>query len=135
LPPLVPVNTPAAAASSPPAVVPLPAAAAAVARATSVPQPNTLPDALRKPVELEYRAPQLYQERLAVDKTRIAMLHGGSEKTEAAVKLALKWLAEHQEPDGRWNPRRFGAGQESEALGHNRGGAGAKADAGITGLA
>jgi hypothetical protein len=118
-----------------PPMVPIVQPSAAPAKATPPIATAAVPDALRRPVELEYRPPQLYQERLAADKTKIAAAHGGSEKTEAAVKLALKWLAAHQEPDGRWNPRRFGAGQESETLGHNRGGAGAKADTGITGLA
>jgi hypothetical protein len=32
---------------------------------------------------------------------------GGSEKTEQAVALALKWLAAHQSDDGRWAAREF----------------------------
>lgn len=134
-PPLVPITQPSAATAMQPPVVPPPATLPAAAKVVPPLATAAVPDALRRPVDLEYRAPQLYQERLAPDKAKIAAAHGGSEKTEAAVKLALKWLAAHQESDGRWNPRRFGAGQESEALGHNRGGAGAKADTGITGLA
>lgn len=134
-PPMVPVAQSSAAAAMQPPVVPPPPTLPAAAKVTPPIATAAVPDALRRPVDLEYRPPQLYQERLAPDKTKIAAAHGGSEKTEAAVKLALKWLAAHQEADGRWNPRRFGAGQESETLGHNRGGAGAKADTGITGLA
>ncbi|MEQ8763016.1 MAG: tetratricopeptide repeat protein [Planctomycetota bacterium] len=32
---------------------------------------------------------------------------GGSSRTEAAVDLGLKWLAEHQSPDGRWDSDGF----------------------------
>lgn len=32
---------------------------------------------------------------------------GGSRETERAVTLALRWLAAHQEPDGRWSSRGF----------------------------
>jgi hypothetical protein len=109
-----------------------PAAAAAQLTPLAV---AAVPQAVRRPAELKYHTPELYRQRLAADKAKIVAAHGGSAKTEAAVNAALKWLAANQEPDGRWNPRRFGAGQESEALGHNRGGAGGKADAGITGLA
>lgn len=33
---------------------------------------------------------------------------GGSPETEAAIERALRWLARHQEPDGRWKIDRFG---------------------------
>jgi hypothetical protein len=46
----------------------------------------------------------------------------------------LQWLASHQEPDGRWDASRFQAGQETRVLGHDRQGAGANADTGVTGL-
>ncbi|MHC4093783.1 MAG: carboxypeptidase regulatory-like domain-containing protein, partial [Planctomycetota bacterium] len=35
---------------------------------------------------------------------------GGSEETERAVKLALKWLADHQNHDGHWDGLRFDDG-------------------------
>jgi hypothetical protein len=35
--------------------------------------------------------------------------HGGSVATEDAVNKALQWLAYHQEPDGHWDTRKFGA--------------------------
>jgi hypothetical protein len=47
--------------------------------------------------------------------------HGGSIATENAVNRALEWLAYHQEPDGHWDARKFGAEYS--------------VDAGMTGLA
>lgn len=79
--------------------------------------------------------PQLYRNRMESSHLGLALRYGGNEKTEAAVKAALRWLALHQSPDGRWDPAKFGAGQENRALGHDRGGAGAHADTGITALA
>jgi hypothetical protein len=35
---------------------------------------------------------------------------GGSEETEEAVALALKWLAAHQSPDGHWDASTYDAG-------------------------
>lgn len=88
------------------------------------------------PQKLDDQAlPPIYQQRVAADRERIAASHGGSKETEAAVRRALQWLAANQDPDGRWNPRRFGAGRETQTLGQNRSGAGANADTGITGLA
>src|ERR1051326_8915763 len=36
--------------------------------------------------------------------------HGGSKATENAVDKALEWLAYHQEPDGHWDTKKYGAG-------------------------
>src|SRR5205085_12139428 len=60
---------------------------------------------------------------------------GASAETEAAVKAALQWLSKHQSTDGRWDASRFGGGRELRILGHDRNGAGAQADTGVTGLA
>jgi hypothetical protein len=35
--------------------------------------------------------------------------HGGSRATESGVDLALRWLAYHQETDGRWDAKKYGA--------------------------
>jgi hypothetical protein len=69
------------------------------------------------------------------DRLHWAEQGGGGRETEAAVDAALKWLAENQSPDGRWDASRFGAGQEMAVLGQDRGGAGADADTGISALA
>jgi hypothetical protein len=79
--------------------------------------------------------PQLFIARVASDRITVAEQHGGDVSTEAAVNGALQWLAAHQSADGRWDADAHGAGREISLLGHNRGGAGAKADTGITGLA
>jgi hypothetical protein len=51
------------------------------------------------------------------------------------VQAALKWLAEHQGLDGRWEARRNEAGRETRPDGQSRPNAGADADTGMTGLA
>lgn len=79
--------------------------------------------------------PTVYRHRVAADRSLFAMQFGGGADTEAAVKSALDWLAAHQSEDGRWDADTFGAGQEVRINGHDRGGAGAHADTGITGLA
>jgi hypothetical protein len=79
--------------------------------------------------------PGIYEHRVDVDRSQIARAEGGNARTEAAVAAALKWLSENQEDDGRWDADKHGAGQESRVFGHDRQGAGARADTGITALA
>jgi hypothetical protein len=79
--------------------------------------------------------PETYKLRLATDHLALALAGGGSKETEAAVQAALKWLAEHQSPDGRWDARRNEAGRETTPDGRSRPNAGADADTGMTGLA
>jgi hypothetical protein len=76
-----------------------------------------------------------YALRNAPDRLEYAERHGGSVETEAAVSAALKWLAQAQSEDGRWDASRFGAGIEMAVQGQDRGGAGADADSGISALA
>ena len=68
-------------------------------------------------------------------KDEALMRTGGSAETEAAVQAALRFLADAQRADGAWDPRASGAGVERAPLGENRGGAGARAESAITGLA
>ncbi len=78
---------------------------------------------------------QVYANRQSQKRLQIALQYGGSERTEAAVNGALQWLAKNQSEDGRWDADRFGAGREISVLGHDRQGAGAKADTGVSALA
>jgi hypothetical protein len=79
--------------------------------------------------------PDLYRLRMALDRSRLAERKGATPDTEEAVKAALKWLADNQQPDGRWDADRHGAGREPLVSGHNRYSAGIRADSGMTGLA
>ena len=82
-----------------------------------------------------HQVPRPYKLRVALDRSRLAQRNGASPETEAAVKAALKWLADNQEADGRWRASMHGAGQEQLVAGRDRSGAGASADTGISGLA
>lgn len=55
---------------------------------------------------------------------------GGSGETERAVSTALRWLAAHQEGDGRWSGRGF-----DEGCGSCGGGAEIESDTAMTGMA
>src|SRR5262245_7582720 len=68
------------------------------------------------------RAPELRED----------LLHrmGGSDRTEAAVKSSLKWLAAHQSSDGRWSSTHF-----DDDCGECPGTAQVQADVAMTGLA
>ena len=79
--------------------------------------------------------PRIYSLRSSASRLTIARQNGGTIETEQAVDKALQWLATNQESTGRWNPKQHEAGREDRVFGHNREGAGANADSGITGLA
>jgi hypothetical protein len=79
--------------------------------------------------------PDVYRMRVAPNRLSLAERQGATATTEAAVKAALVWLAENQEPDGRWDGRKHGAGRELIVAGQNRQGAGIDANTGMTGLA
>ena len=79
--------------------------------------------------------PRIYSLRSSQSRLTIARENGGTIETEQAVDKALQWLAANQESTGRWNPQQHQAGREDRVFGHNREGAGANADSGITGLA
>ena len=91
--------------------------------------PSGRPDGVARPT------PEIYKLRTAPDRLGAAQRHGASPETEAAVKAALKWLANNQKENGHWSARETGAGQEWLVAGRNRQGAGIDADTGITGLA
>jgi hypothetical protein len=73
--------------------------------------------------------------RVAADRLKVAQQFGATPQSEAAVAAALEWLAANQSADGRWDADLHGSGRETRTLGHDRQGAGAQADTGVTGLA
>jgi hypothetical protein len=79
--------------------------------------------------------PEPLQARVAADRLKAAVPFGATPRSEAAVAAALDWLAGAQSQDGRWDADAFGAGRETRTLGHDRGGAGGRADTGVSGLA
>ncbi|MCU0961060.1 MAG: hypothetical protein MUF48_13225 [Pirellulaceae bacterium] len=79
--------------------------------------------------------PEMLRLRALPPQRQVAPSLGGSVEATAAVDAALAWLASAQEDDGRWDPVRWGGGIELKVAGHDREGAGADADTGITGLA
>jgi len=81
------------------------------------------------------RPPKIYSLRTAPDRSRLAERQGATPATEKAVNAALKWLADNQEPDGRWDANRHGAGRELLVGGRDRQGTGIQADTAMTGLA
>ncbi|MCE5269024.1 MAG: hypothetical protein LLG00_14200 [Planctomycetaceae bacterium] len=93
-----------------------------------------LPVGLATPSTSNKPLPDAYRLRVAPNRAGVAQSHGGSVETEAAVKAALKWLADNQAADGRWDPRSHDAGKETNALGRTRPGAGSHADTAVTGL-
>ncbi|MGH7201964.1 MAG: hypothetical protein ACREJB_15275, partial [Planctomycetaceae bacterium] len=80
--------------------------------------------------------PSTYRLRSIEKRLETARQFGGTEDSEKAVEASLQWLADRQEPDGRWDADRFGSGQvEIDEQGVNRQFAGKEADTGITALA
>ncbi|MCC9607758.1 terpene cyclase/mutase family protein [Blastopirellula sp. JC732] len=79
--------------------------------------------------------PLAMQARVADNQKDIIQAQGGDPRIEASIDAALVWLAANQEDDGRWDASRHSAGNEQKVLGHDRYGAGADADTGVTGLA
>lgn len=59
---------------------------------------------------------------------------GATRDSEAAVALALRWLAANQSQGGRWDAQRVNIGVLS-GIAVTRNGAGSQADAGLTGIA
>ena len=83
--------------------------------------------------------PSNYQMRMSPLRHQFTMQNGGDVNTEAAVELALAWLARAQSPDGGWNAAEHGAGRETavatnRAESENRQNAGLKANTAMTGL-
>lgn len=67
------------------------------------------PPGLRLPTEATPPKPTFAQ-RAPERRAEVVQRMGGSPETEAAVRLALAWLAEHQSADGHWDGGAFDAG-------------------------
>ncbi len=81
------------------------------------------------------RAPETYRARRIEQRRAIALKNGGSEASERAVELSLRWMADMQEADGRWSSARHGGGlSKKDPQGQDRLDGGMYADAGVTGL-
>jgi hypothetical protein len=103
---------------------------------TNMPVDAALPQlAVARPGGAEPEVPGIYRLRMAPNRAEQVQQQGGTLATEAAVNAALNWLAANQSADGRWDASRHGAGREDKVLGHDRQGAGSRADTGVTGLA
>ncbi|MEN0111986.1 MAG: hypothetical protein AAF805_14800, partial [Planctomycetota bacterium] len=76
-----------------------------------------------------------YETRTEAHRRRMTIDQGGSDETLDAVAAAVDWLARAQRNDGAWDARRWGAGRETRVEGTDRGGAGGRAETGLTGLA
>jgi hypothetical protein len=111
----------------------------AATEAPKLAEPKPLPapplPAPTVPPPPQLAVPSTYADRFAENRDQLAALGGGSPQTERAVRSALGWLADAQSDNGGWDASKFGAGKELKVLGHDRGGAGANADMGVTGLA
>ncbi|MGY8770698.1 MAG: prenyltransferase/squalene oxidase repeat-containing protein [Pirellulales bacterium] len=96
----------------------------------SIPTPST-----DRRLMNEMPLPLAMQARVAENQTTIIESQGGNPQIEASIKAALIWLVSNQTDDGSWDASQHGSGKEKKNLGHDRYGAGANADSGITGLA
>lgn len=101
------------------------------------PRRRVIPVSIRRPSvsKAVVDVPDAYRLRVAADRADVARRRGGTGQTEAAVQAALRWLANNQSPDGRWNAKAHGAGREANISGRDRQGAGGSADNAMTGLA
>ncbi|MFV0446176.1 MAG: prenyltransferase/squalene oxidase repeat-containing protein [Planctomycetaceae bacterium] len=84
------------------------------------------------------RVPASFQLRTDQDRKDEAIRkYGGNEDSQKAVERALRFFAQTQESDGRWNAAKYGAGNgpaESNINIGDRQHAGRKADSGVTAL-
>jgi hypothetical protein len=124
-------SPPAAATQAAPIEAPPPPEAPPAQSLTFAAAPAAIPRRLGDGQELA----EPLRARVVGDRLKVAQPFGATPQSEAAVAAALEWLAASQSADGRWDADAHGAGRETRTLGHDRRGAGAQADTGVTGLA
>ncbi len=99
---------------------------------------EALPQLIRSPgllpMPLGSSSPAQYQLRSKEQRGQALQQFGGTNESEAAVDLALKWLASIQEAQGFWDGDAYGAGKVDFEGGINREFAGRDADTGLTAL-
>ncbi|MCD0459889.1 squalene--hopene cyclase [Roseiconus lacunae] len=110
-----------------------PKAHTASVRSSAAPQSppaasNTKPANIAGPVAANFANRVGMAKRIAIEQT------GGDAQTEAAVRAALRFLADAQNEDGSWDPQSSGAGEERRPLGEERFGAGKRCTTALTGL-
>lgn len=82
------------------------------------------------------KTPAAYQLRTKDQRDKAVAEFGGSDASEAAVDLSLKFLASAQHPDGYWDAEDHGAGKTKiDEEGIDRQNVGRDADVGVTALA
>ena len=92
--------------------------------------------------------PPIYEGRNLARRREVARKYGGTDTSEKAVELSLRWLAAHQNPEGYWDADNFDAqcpegdrctGRAGlvkvDDEGNDRNYAGRQADTGVTALA
>ena len=99
---------------------------------------EALPNLIRPqgllPMPLGSSSPAQYQLRSKEQRGQALQQFGGTMESEAAVDLALKWLASIQDEQGFWDGDAYGAGKIDFEGGVNREFAGRDADTGLTAL-
>ena len=65
--------------------------------------PNGVAEAVTSEPKWQTPSGQGFEGRAAENRRQLAMLHGGSEKSEDAVEAGLEWLIRHQRPNGSWS--------------------------------
>ena len=94
-------------------------------------EPTTRPVQVRR---LPMLGPQIYRRRRPEGRLSVALTHGGSEESEAAVERALAWVAKQQAPDGHWSVNGFARGWDEAKGGAPGLGRHSYAHSAITGL-
>lgn len=117
-----------------------PATAQAIANippqpSTEITQPAPAARSTERPANVPGSETADFANRVGAAKQEALNQTGGDAQSEAAVKAALRFLADAQRRDGAWDPVASGAGQERMPLGEVRSGAGTKCTTALTGLA
>lgn len=112
------------------AIEPGPSPSVSVDRPPPRPVPRSEPAKAATPA-----APAAYATRGELQQRRLSANQGGDAATVDAVAAAVDWFVRTQRPDGAWDAAKWGAGRETRVLGDDRGGAGGRAETGLTGLA